>query len=378
MAARAVLVLTMAVVCALSFQALLPPKTAETWLQNRAAAVQRRKGSDSPCEGGFASFEPKWRGPAFVHAVDMVSAYVMEERGVPHNITAAAIFQGATLEGEKAAGSRPVFFVVDIHVESAYGHWQIECAVFLREWTYILQAYPDARIVIGSERSYKRVIMALYGISYDKVVLLSAVPRENYSIFAPFNMINHAAADPAPLIAAWDAHVKYMQCASGLNVRGTIYNRISRPTPLDDELGPIIPVSVLVMPRGTKENLRQGDRFYPGFDQVIQWAEANGGRAFYTDNVTDFRVQIRAMAASRIIVLPEGSAYTGTGAFAAHAFIIVVGTYLTELQSNNPRIVALYDYVAHGCMHSCNDVLVVPSAADVLPAISSRFSREVL
>ena len=375
--ARAALLALIATIVALSFQALLPSLILPTLLQPRGTVASKSKGSDGPCDGGFAPYEPKWRGPDFVHAVDMISAYEMEERGVPPNITATALFAGATSEGDKAAFFRPVYFVLDFHIESAYAHWQIECAVFLREWAYIQSAHPDARIVIGSERSYKRVVMALYGISHERIVLLADVPRKNYCIFAPFNMINNAAADPASMITWWDAHVRYMQCAAGLNVRGSIYNRISRHTPLDNELGPIIPISVLVMPRGTKENLRQNDRTYSGYDELSQWAEANNGRAFHTDNVTDFRVQIRAIAAARIVVLPEGSAYTASGSFAAHSLVIVVGTYLTALQSLNPRIVALYNYVAHGCMHSCNDVLVVQSAADVLPAIMGRFAHEM-
>jgi hypothetical protein len=232
--------------------------------------------------------------------------------------------------------------------------------------------------VTGSERTYKRAVFFLYGVASERVVLLADVPRKNYCIFAPFHMITDHHLDPQHFYTLWDAHIKYMQCASGLNVRGTVYNRISRSTALDAELGPITPVSVLVMPRGTKENLRRSDRTYPGFEPLMHWAEANNGQVLHTDNITDFRVQVRTIASARIVVLPEGSAYLSSGALAAHAVVIVIGTYLTAQQSLNPRIVALYDFVANGCMHGCNHVLSVETAADVLPAIMDRFAREVL
>ena len=375
---RSALLALIVSIIALSLQALPPLMTAPAPMALKKAVPRRSQASDGPCDGGFAAYEPKWRGADFKHAVDMVSAHEVEEWGVPPNITAAAIFAGATQEGATAASTRPVYFVLDYQKELGYAHWQSECAVFLREWPDILLAYPDAHIVTGSERTYKRAVFFLYGVASERVVLLADVPRKNYCIFAPFHMITDHHLDPQHFYTLWDAHIKYMQCASGINVRGTVYNRISRSTPLDAELGPITPVSVLVMPRGTKENLRRSDRTYPGFEQLMHWAEANNGRVLHTDNITDFRVQVRTIASARIVVLPEGSAYSASGSLAAHAVVIVIGTYLTAQQSLNPRVVALYDFVANGCMHGCNHVLSVETAADVLPAIMDRFAREVL
>jgi hypothetical protein len=329
----------------------------------------------APCEGGFATFVPKWRAPGFIHAIN-VAAVSIVTYGYP-NITADALFDGSTREGEAAASSTQVFLVIDVDPESSYGHWQLENAVFLREWESIQATHSTARLVIGNKRTYKQLTFELYKVPYEKVILLKDLPPLNYCIFLPKTSLGDPATDSVVLLERWNAHVKFIQCSSGLNVQTTIYNRESHSTPLDGELGPIVPTSVLVMPRGRKENLRVNDRVYPGFDVVAQWAESNGGRTLYVDNVTDYRIQVRAIASARVIVLPEGSAFHASGGLAAHAVIIVVGTRLFDIQRSNPKVVDLVNNVRHGCMQTCNEVVFVPDADHALPTIMERFAKEV-
>jgi hypothetical protein len=330
------------------------------------------------CRRVFPAAKQTWRDPGFAHAID-VRAAESEIRFHRPEIEAAAIFDGLPpVDEAAAAATRPVYFAVDVDSESAYAHWMLEFSVYLREWESILLEHPHAKILIGSDRMFKRMTFALFGMPADRLTIAAnTLPRENYCIFLPWNGINDYIISVELFIQQWDAQVKFMLCRSGLNTANNVYNRVRQPTPLDAELGPLTPTSVLVMPRGKKDNYSPNDRSYPGFEPLMQWTEAHNGRVLHTDNVTDLRIQIRAIASARIVVLPEGSAFFASGPFAASAVVIVVGTELLLWQSGNPKIVAMRNYVEHSCKQSCNRLVFVASAVDVLPTILQQFSEEL-
>ena len=317
----------------------------------------------------------KWPSPHFVHVVDLNSVSE-QQRGssdggeVPLQISGAnKRYLGATPEGTAAARSRPVYFIVDVEKESAFIHWQSEYAVFLREWPSLIAVYPEARVVVGNIKSYKLLTFRLYGIPDEKVVLLKEISRRNYCIFVPFQSMNDLMLDRYNYLRLWDAHITFLQCSSGIRSRETLFSLRCNDTlfkALDTELGAVQPSSVLVMPRGVKENLKSNDRSYPGFEPVMLWAAQNKGRVLFTDDVTDFRVQIRAIASARILVVVEGSAYFMAGSLASNTFIVVVGNQLYALQIMFPAISALHDYIRSS---NNNTVLFVSSAAEVMPLI---------
>jgi hypothetical protein len=323
-----------------------------------------------PCDGGFEDYVTSWCEAEFIHAVDVMSAVVRYTD--PVLISAATIYAGATPEGFAAAASRPVFFVLDVESESNVGHWLMEFSVFLREWPDISATFPRAKILIGSEYSYKRRLFALFDIAVNSVALLADLPQENYCIFVPFQSIPNPAINVELFAKRWFAHVRYMQCASGINVREPVYNRARLTTPLDAALGPLVPTSVLVIPRGNKQNVRVSDRAYPGFEPLMQWAEDQNGRVLLVDKSADFRQQIRAVAAARIIIVTEGSAFYVTAAWALRSVVIVVGTALLE-QIKVIRPLA----VLHQAIVAVNNVSFVPSAADVVPLVMARFADEL-
>jgi hypothetical protein len=327
-----------------------------------------------PCLGGFSKYVASWRRAPFVHGVDVTG--VAEQKRprplIPLRITSAgAVYEGATPEGEVSASSRPVFFIVDVELEygSSYGHWVMEFAVFFREWQDIFSKYPNARIVVGQKRIFKLLMFALYGIPEDRVLLLADLPARNYCIFLPFVSLNDYGIDRLSFVDLWDNHVKYTKCASGLQ-DGIIYNTDFHPTPLDNILPAVSPLPLLVMPRGTKENFKYNERFYAGFEHLISFAESNGGRVLFSDNITDLRIEFRSLSSARIIVVCEGSAYFANGAYATNAIIVVVGRAIFESTIDIPAIQILHDYIT---ISRNNTVIFVSSASDVLPLILSRF-----
>jgi hypothetical protein len=336
--------------------------------QLRTAAPRDSK--VAPCDGGFEDYVTSWCEAEFIHAVDVISAVVRYTD--PVLISAATIYAGATPEGFAAAASRSVFFVLDVESESNLAHWLMEFSVFLREWPDISATFPGAKILIGSEYSYKRRLFALFGIPDKSVALLADLPRENYCIFVPFQSIPNPAINVELFAKRWFAHVRYMQCASGINVREPVYNRARRATPLDAAFGPLVPTSVLVIPRGNKQNVRVSDRAYPGFEPLMQWAEEQNGRVLLVDKSADFRMQIRAVAAARIIIVTEGSAFYVSAAWAAHSVVIVVGVALLEQKRVIRPIAVLYEAIA-----AINNVSFVPSASDVVPLVMARFANEL-
>ena len=97
--------------------------------------------------------KPTWHTENFIHAIDVFNANQTWNGPTPPRIfvEAKAKYRGVTTTLNNAILSRPVFFVIDVDFESAYVHWQSECAVYLREWESIHRTYPHAKIVIGSK-----------------------------------------------------------------------------------------------------------------------------------------------------------------------------------------------------------------------------------
>ena len=332
---------------------------------------------DGPCEGGFAHFEPGWRGLSFTHAVDVTGVAehqnVISPEGivtdVPLTVTAAAaVFAGATPEGDAAAASRPVFFVVDVDRKSNVGHWLIESSVFLREWQDILAAYPQARIVIGSDAPLKRRTFSLFSIATEEhVILLNDLPQRNYCIIIPSQYIVDPAVNSNLLLSRWLQHVTFMRCASGLRVRA--YNRVAGPTLLDAELGQLQPSPLLIIPRGLKGNFAAIGRSYPGFELLQEWAASVGGSTLFVNETEDVRAQVRAGASARIVVLTEGSAFYISASWAVGSLIVVVGTALLE-QMRTVRPLA----VLHETYALVNNITFVASAAEVMPFVMDNYA----
>ena len=357
------------------------PAAAAPALALPRASSARRAGGDAgsagPCDGGFAPFEPSWRGPSFAHAVDVTSVAAHRHdigpdgRGiyVPLAITAAEpVSAGATPEGEAAAASRPVFFVLDIDSDSNLGPWLIESSVFVREWRDISATYPKARIIIGSNAAFKRRTFLLFGVAEESVVLLSGLPKLNYCIFLPHQYIVDPAVDSILLLSRWLQHVAFMRCASGLGALA--YNRDAGPTPLDAELGPLQPTSVLVVPRGLKGNFVSNSRSYQGFELIQEWAASIGGSTLFVNETEDIRAQVRSVASARIIVLTEGSAFYVTASWAVGSLIVVVGRALLE-QMRTVRPLA----VLHELYASLNNISFVSGAEEVMPLVMDHYAQ---
>ena len=340
----AVLSVALAVTCLyISFAPKKPDFSKQSGTDSHAPIAQPLPTSASigPCAGGFASYVPGWRNQDFPHVVDMTAVREQVRNIAPLKIeAAAAIFAGATLEGLKAAASRPVFFVLDVEENSNLSHWMMELAVFLREWPDILSTYPNARIVVGKKRGYKQRVFALFSITDEQVILLADLPSVNYCIFPPFQTLPHlldADNDVTLFSDRWFAFIRYMWCASGLDVR-EIYTSTSKPTPLDGVLGSLIPFPVLVIPRGNKENYIHTERSYPGFEPILEWAQNNNGQILDPDAGAEFRIQVRMIASARIIVVTEGTAFYIDGALASGSHIICVGTKLRDIQLDSPTL----------------------------------------
>jgi hypothetical protein len=195
--------------------------------------------------------------------------------------------------------------------DTAFGHWHAECAVFLTQWAALLRAHPTLRVVIRSERVYKRLALALYGVPQERVVHEADVTVPNVCLLPPRLLMNDAALPVPTFRAWWDAHVDALRAAAGVGED-------------DDNAAPRTPV--LVLPRQSRENFAANDRTVEGYPAVSAWAEARGGRTLHTDTVTDFGEQVRAVASARAIVCDYGSSFLVNGSLARNADIVVVGS----------------------------------------------------
>ena len=86
--------------------------------------------------------------------------------------------------------------------------------------------------------------------------------------------------------------------------------------------------SVLVLPRGKKENWIGNERTMAELDILCKWVEDGrypGASTFHSDAVTDVRVQVKALAHARVIFVSYGSAMFFNAALARNATVHVLG-----------------------------------------------------
>jgi len=141
---------------------------------------------------------------------------------------------------------------------------------------------------------------------------------------------------------------------------------INRVTAEAERAGPIVPISVLVLPRGKRENYVPNDRAIAGYDEVCAWAAQRGGATLLADDVTDWRVQIRAILGARVIVTDYGSSSLMNGSLARNATLIVLGQ-----QHPMAAVTALVDWQARARgnrVHYVPTLAAVPALYDQLMA----------
>jgi len=193
--------------------------------------------------------------------------------------------------------------VIDVGMIPAFGHWVFESAIYIPIYLRLKRIYTDMKLMVGEYKSYKPLFAEYYGVE-DNDILYSIPPGSLCTIPSPLSL--------------------------------TSKNVCERHRRLLDRL--VIPITIekyeyTLFPRQTEN--------YPGnntsisYDPIIEYIDRVGIKysVYYTSTVSNLSKQISKIKHSRVIIIPDGSAFLVNGLFASNSIIYVVGRLCSEEQS---------------------------------------------
>ncbi len=244
--------------------------------------------------------------------------------------------------GDSRRGSE--LLCIDVLFDDAFGHWQAESAIFLSYWSALKAEYPHLRLLLNKDRVFKRLTLRAYGIPIEDV-MFGSLPSENLCIFPPLMLLNDRNIDISLFLKLWEEHILFLQ-SQVVNIEKKI--------------------SVLALPRQTRENYIPNDRLIPGSSAMCNWVRSlDDGFVLQTDEVTDFLDQVRTVLSSRIIILDYGSSFFVNGSLASNSTIIVVNGSLLDF----PALRALEGWITS----RGNRIMYIPTLAEAMIIIKKEY-----
>jgi hypothetical protein len=194
------------------------------------------------------------------------------------------------------------YMIIDTLHNDAFGHWVYESAIYLLLFIQLRQLYPKIKLHLQCHKEYKRMFYEHFGI--DKMDVTLELTPNNICIFPLPISANNKNTICSDYIAQMDAFCSYI--------------RSSVPTNLNKN------ISILLMPRQTKENYVGNDRSYNIEDIYSNLDKLPNTVVLNTDNIKTLREQIELVNSSKNIILHSGAAYCFNGMISNNANILVL------------------------------------------------------
>ncbi len=194
------------------------------------------------------------------------------------------------------------YLIIDTLYNDGFIHWVYESAIYLLLFIQLRQLYPKIKLHLKCHREYKRMLYEHFGI--DKMDVTLELKPNNICIFPlPITALNKNTICP-DYIAQVDAFCNYIWS--------------SVPTNLNKD------ISILLMPRQTKENYVGNDRTYNIEDIYSNLDKVPNTVVLNTDNIKTLREQIYLVSSSKNIILHGGAAYFFNGMISNNANLVVL------------------------------------------------------
>jgi hypothetical protein len=234
------------------------------------------------------------------------------------------------------------FFVIDTIYDSAFIHWVLESAVFLTYWSELKGTLPKLKLVLRQPRKYKSLFLPVFGIAPDDVVYYTggwpspgpreelpqfphSYPEPNLVFIPPGQYLNDFILNKELFHQTLNAFITYIKQYSSIT---------------EEPLTTFSPHrTILVLPRGRKENYGPNDRNIPELDilaSLVEDGSVAGTEVLRSDNVTDIRQQVQAVTRARVIFVSAGSAAYFNMLFAVNSTIYVMGPDRLKFDSKFP------------------------------------------
>jgi len=232
-------------------------------------------------------------------------------------------------------------FVIDTMYDDAFIHWVLESAVYLSYWTELKGMFPNLKLVFRRPKKFKTLFLPAFGVSTDDVLYLTGgcpqtAPCEQAPPFPhAYPLPNLVFIPPGQYLHDGSLNMKLFH----ETLSAFVTNLIQFSQNLIEASDVRLDRSVLILPRGQKENYGPNDRSIPELNILASLVEEGnllGAEVLRTDDLNDIRQQVNAVSRAKVIFLGAGSAAYFNMFFAANATIYVMGPDRIKFDSKFP------------------------------------------
>lgn len=210
------------------------------------------------------------------------------------------------------------YLIIETSSNEAFAHWIFECAIYLPLFHLLKMKFPNLQLHIQNNRTFKTLFC-----DYFKISEISNELKSNNICFfpLPISSLNHKT-----ISEEFKNHV---------NEFSKYFNKIIHEKSIE----------ILFMPRGSKENYHGNPRQHDTSDIENIFKTKKNVFILYTDNVNDIKNQIEIVNKSKMIFVPDGSAYLVNGMFAKNSVIKVLGNVVFGQANLYPKMRFLCDLI---------------------------------
>lgn len=194
------------------------------------------------------------------------------------------------------------YLIIDTLHNDAFGHWVYESAIYLLLFIELRRLYPQIKLHLHCHKEYKRLFYEHFGI--DKTEVTIELNPNNRCIFPLPITAHNKDTICQDYITQVDAFCRHIQSS---------VSKIANKN-----------ISILLMPRQTKENYIGNDRSYNIEHISDKLAKEQNSMILNTDNIHTLQDQIELVNSSKNIILHGGAAYFFNGMISNNANLVVL------------------------------------------------------
>jgi hypothetical protein len=196
--------------------------------------------------------------------------------------------------------SSNIYFILESANHEAFSHWVYESSVWLPQYIELKKTFPSCSLIIEKWKDFKKLFFKKYSISEENIQLRSQLPSTNFCFFHTYTSLNDKNM-PTIFYKNITSYVEF------LNIDNTRNKDIS----------------ILYLPRGTKENLQgPNNRIYNIQNNLKKLVLDLSGVVYETDTTTSLDNQISIVSRANIVILDYGSNLWVNGCFANNSLLL--------------------------------------------------------
>jgi hypothetical protein len=200
------------------------------------------------------------------------------------------------------------YFTIDNIYNDAFGHWVYESAIYLCIFHKLKELYPNIKLLIFSQKNYKKCFFNAFYISEDDIV--TEISNKNNCIIFPKYTTHHDGN-------LGELYSKYIN---------NLYTFITKDINNYNK-----EYSIVYFPRGSLENYKGNDRVINNQDKIIDLVSSyNNSFIYNTDTTKNFVNQVELLKKTRIFLADYGSNFIVNSFFCENSIIIILGVTVTH------------------------------------------------